>query len=87
MIAAVPGANKQAYLDHARLAGDIFKKHGALKLVKHSGDDIPEGEVTSQPKAVQCKPDETVVFSWISWPSKEARDTEMQAVISDPVIE
>jgi len=87
MIAAVPTANKQAYLDHAKMAGDIFKKHGALKLVEHWGDDIPEGEITSLPKAVQCKPDETVVFSWISWPSKQARDTGMQGVMSDPAME
>ena len=63
-----------------------FKKHGALRLVEHWGDDIPDGEVTSLPKAVQCKTDETVVFSWISWPSKEVRDTGMQGVMTDAVM-
>ena len=55
--------------------------------MEHWGDDFPEAEFTSLPKAVQCKPDETVVFSWISWPSIEARDTGMQAVMTDPVME
>jgi hypothetical protein len=41
------------------------------------GDDVPEGEVTSFPKAVQKKGDETVVFGWILWPSREARDHGM----------
>ncbi len=87
MIAAVPTAKKQEYLEHAKFAGEVFKNHGALKLIEHWGDDVPEGEVTSFPKAVQCKPDETVVFSWISWRSKEARDAGMEGVMSDPVME
>ncbi|ASJ76843.1 DUF1428 domain-containing protein [Granulosicoccus antarcticus] len=84
MIAAVPTANKQTYIDHARMAATVFKKHGALQLVENWGDDIPEGEVTSLPMAVKCKPDETVVCSWILWPSKEVRNAGMQAVMEDP---
>ncbi len=84
MIAAVPTANKQIYLDHAVKAAEVFKKHGALKLVENWGDDIPDGELTSMPMAVQCKPDETVVCSWIVWPSKAVRNAGMQAVMTDP---
>ncbi len=50
-------------------------------------EKIEEGEVTSLPKAVQCKPQEAVVFSRISWPSKEARDTGMQSVMTAAVME
>lgn len=42
------------------------------------------GEVTSFPMAVKRKDDETVVFSWIIWPSKEARIQGMQKVMDDP---
>ena len=84
MIAAVPKANKQAYIDHARKAGEIFKQHGALKLVENWGDDIPDGEITSLPKAVKCRSDETVVVSWIVWPSKDTRNQGMQGVMDDP---
>ena len=45
---------------------------------------MPEGEVTSFPMAVKCKPNETVVFSWILWPSKEARNSGMKKVMEDP---
>lgn len=34
--------------------------------------------------AVQCKPDETVVFSWIGWPSRQVRDEGMKKVMDDP---
>jgi uncharacterized protein YbaA (DUF1428 family) len=44
---------------------------------------VPEGTITSFPKAVQKKDDETVCFSWIEWPSKEARDAGMAKVFAD----
>lgn len=52
-------------------------------MIECWGDDIPEGELTSFHKAVHCKKHETVVFSWIVWPSKEARDKGMEMVFSD----
>ncbi|MEM1019998.1 MAG: DUF1428 domain-containing protein [Sphingomonadales bacterium] len=73
-VAAVANDQKQAYLDHAKEAAVIFKKHGALSVVECWGDDVPDGTLTSFPMAVQKGEDETVVFSWITWPSKEARD-------------
>ena len=80
----VPTAKKQQYLDHARIAAAVFKEHGALKLVDCWGDDVPDGKLTSFPMAVQCEPHETVVFSWIVWPSREVRDAGMAKVMSDP---
>jgi uncharacterized protein YbaA (DUF1428 family) len=82
-VAAVPSSNKTAYLKHAEDSAVIFKDHGALSVVECWGDDVPDGEVTSFPLAVQCKPDETVVFSWITWPSKEVRNDGMQKVMED----
>lgn len=86
-VAAVPTANKEKYIKHARDAALVFKDHGALKLVECWGDDVPDGEVTSFPMAVKCKPDETVVFSWILWPSREARNRGMAKVMEDPRIQ
>ena len=34
--------------------------------------------------AVKCKDDETVVFSWILWPSRAVRDEGMKRVMADP---
>jgi len=83
-VAAVPNQNKEKYLKHARDAAVVFKEHGALRLVECWGDDVPDGEVTSFPLAVHCKDGESVVFSWIIWPSKEVRNAGMEKVMADP---
>jgi len=82
-VAAVPTANRERYKKHAEAAAVVFKEHGALRLVECWGEDVPQGKVTSFPMAVKCKDDETVVFSWVSWPSKKARDEGMKKVMSD----
>ena len=83
-VLAVPTANKEIYRKHAETAAHVFKEHGALKLVECWGDDVPEGKLTSFPMAVQCRADETVVFSWIEWPSRAVRDQGMELVMADP---
>ena len=83
-IIAVPTVNKEKYKKHAEEAAVVFKEHGALKLVECWGDDVPEGKITSFPMAVQRKDDETVVFSWIVWPSRAIRDQGMPKVMADP---
>lgn len=83
-VIAVPTANKDAYLKHAHDCVPIFKKYGALQMVENWGVDVPDGEVTSFPMAVKLKEDETVMFSWIVWPSKEVRDIGMEGVMKDP---
>lgn len=86
-VAAVPTENKEVYRAHARSAAAVFKEHGALTFVECWGDEVPQGEVTSFPMAVKCKDDETVVFSWITWPSKAVRDEGMKKVMSDPRVD
>jgi uncharacterized protein YbaA (DUF1428 family) len=48
------------------------------------GDDTPVGELTSFPRAVQLKEDEVVVFSWITYESRERRDEINAKVMADP---
>lgn len=83
-LAAVPTANKAAYLEHARAAAEIFKEHGALSLVECWGDDVPEGKINSLHTAVMRKPDESIVFSWTIWPDKATRDAGWQKIMDDP---
>ena len=83
-VCAVPTANRAAYLQHAQDAALIFKEFGALGVVECWGDDVPEGKLTSFPMAVKCEPGETVVFSWITWPSRAVRDAGWAKVMADP---
>ena len=83
-VAAVPTANKAAYRAHAEQAGEVFREHGALQFIECWGNDVPGGRLTSMPQAVRCQADETVVFSWVLWPSKEVRDAAMPKVMADP---
>src|SRR5262245_65038525 len=82
-VAAVPAANRELYKKSAQAAAVVFKEHGALQVVECWGDDVPEGKLTSFSMAVQRKTDETVVFSWITWPSKPARDEGLKKAMED----
>jgi len=81
---AVPKANKDAYKEMADKHAAILKEYGATRTVDAWADDVPDGKVTDYKGAVKAKPDEIVVFSWIEWPSKEARDKGWDAAQKDP---
>lgn len=83
-IAAVPSENKVRYLEHATKSAAVFKEYGALKVVENWGDDVPEGEITSLPMAVKANENETIVFSWVIWPSREVRDSGWGRMMEDP---
>jgi uncharacterized protein YbaA (DUF1428 family) len=83
-VAAVPNANKKAFIKHATDSARLFKEHGALKIVECWGDDVPDGKLTSFPMAVKKETDESVVFSWVTWPSKAVRDAGWAKMMEDP---
>ena len=83
-VAAVPTANKEQYITHIKIAAEMFKDFGALKVVETWGSEVPDGEVTSFPMAVKAQDNETVVFSWVVWPSKEIRDSAWLRIMDAP---
>jgi uncharacterized protein YbaA (DUF1428 family) len=83
-VLAVPKDRIEDYKAIARKAGEVWKKHGALSFVECVGDDTPYGELTSFPRAVQAKDEEVVIFSWITYESREARDEINAKVMEDP---
>lgn len=84
IVAAVPTANRQAFIQHSAEAAAIFKEHGAVKVVDCWGDDVPEGTLTSFTMAVKREANDTVIFSRVSWPSRAARDDGWKKVTADP---
>jgi uncharacterized protein YbaA (DUF1428 family) len=83
-VVAVPRTNIEAYKEMARKGAAIWKEYGALGFVECIGDDVPMGEVTSFPRAVQAKDDEVVIFSWIKYESRAHRDAVSAKVMADP---
>jgi uncharacterized protein YbaA (DUF1428 family) len=83
-VLAVPKAKLDDYKKLANIGGTVWKEHGALAYVECIGDDVPYGEVTSFPRAVQAKEDEVVVFSWVVYESRQSRDAVMAKVMADP---
>lgn len=86
-VVAVPTANKQAYIDMATKINALFKKNGALEIVENWGVDVPEGKLTSFTMAVKREDNETIVFSWIKWPSKQVRDEAWGVLMQDPLMQ
>jgi uncharacterized protein YbaA (DUF1428 family) len=83
-VVAVPKSRVEDYKKLAHKAGEVWKEHGALAYVECLADDVPYGELTSFPRAVQAKDDETAAFSWIVYDSREARDAINKKVMADP---
>ena len=80
---AVPETNKQAFIDFAQKSAELFKKHGATRVVECWADDVPEGETTSFPMAVKKQDDEAVLFSWVEWPDKVTRDAAYENMMPE----
>jgi uncharacterized protein YbaA (DUF1428 family) len=83
-VLAVPEANLADYRKMARLGGKIWREYGALEYMECVADDVKPGKHTSFPQAVKLKPGEVVVFSWIIYKSRAARDRINAKVMKDP---
>ncbi|MFT4056260.1 MAG: DUF1428 domain-containing protein [Novosphingobium sp.] len=81
-VIAVPKANKDKFIAHAEMGDAVFMEHGATRILECWQDDVPEGKQTDFFRAVECKEDEAVVFSWIEWPDKATREKGMAAVMN-----
>lgn len=83
-VLALPKDKIEDYRKVTETAGALWMEHGALSYVECLADDVPYGELTSFPRAVQAKDDEIVVFSWITYESREKRDEVNAKVMADP---
>lgn len=72
------------YRELAELAATVWKEYGALEYVECVADDVQVGELTSFPRSVLLEEDETVIFAWIIYPSRAARDEINAKVMQDP---
>jgi uncharacterized protein YbaA (DUF1428 family) len=76
-VIAVPTANRDKFIDHAKHFDALFIEQGATRIVEAWGDDVKAGKWTDFRRAVDAKDDETIAFSWVEWPDKATRDAAM----------
>jgi uncharacterized protein YbaA (DUF1428 family) len=83
-VVPVPKKKLAAYRSMARMAGKVWREHGALEYREWVADDVKVGKHTSFPRSVKLKSSETVVFSWITYRSLSHRDRVNAKVMKDP---
>ena len=83
-IVAVPKKKLEAYVRLSKKCGKVWREYGALDYREWVADDVKVGKLTSFPRSVKLKPGETVVFSWIVFKSRAARDRINAKVMKDP---
>ncbi|MFC3629152.1 DUF1428 domain-containing protein [Paracoccus angustae] len=83
-VAAVPAANKDAFIAHARAGWPWFQKRGALRMVECLGTDVQHGRQTDFYRATQAKDGEVPLFSWVEWPDRATADAAWASMDSDP---
>lgn len=83
-ILPLPRANIEACRALATVAAQVWREHGALSYRECIAEDVKPGTLTSFPQSVKLEPDETVVFAWIEFASRAARDEVNAKVMADP---
>jgi uncharacterized protein YbaA (DUF1428 family) len=83
-VVPVPKDKVEDYRRVAETAGKIWREHGALEYIECVADDVKTGVHTSFPQSVKLEENETVVFAWIVYESREHRDQVNEKVMQDP---
>lgn len=80
----VVAKRRDDYHAMATTVNTVLMEYGAVRVVDAWGDDVPDGKVTDYKGAVQAESGEEIVYSWVEWPSKQARDAGWEKVMADP---
>jgi len=83
-VVPVPKKSLDAYRKMALKAGKIWIEYGALAFRECVAEDVKPGKLTSFPQSVKLKPSEVVVFSYIVYKNRTARDRINKKVMEDP---
>lgn len=79
----LPKKKINEYKKIAKLASKVWRDHGALDYRECIADDVTWGKRTSFPRSVKRKPNETVIFSWVTYKSRKHRDAVNKKVMKD----
>ncbi|KAA0214836.1 DUF1428 domain-containing protein [bacterium] len=78
--------NLKAYKALAAVACKVWREHGALDYKECTGEDLKAspGCGNSYTDLLKCRKDETVIFAFIVYKSRAARDKINARVMNDP---
>ena len=80
----VPRDRLEEYKRVAETAAKIWKEHGALDYWECVGDDLNTECTRSFTDMTNATDDETVIFAWVIFESREARDAANEKIMADP---
>ncbi len=80
----VPRDRLNEYKRVVEAAAEIWKEHGALDYWEYVGDDLNLEGTRSFTDLIAATEDETIVFGWVVFDSRETRDLANEKVAADP---
>jgi uncharacterized protein YbaA (DUF1428 family) len=80
----IPRDRLNEYKRVVEAVAEIWKEHGALDYLEYVGDDLILEGTRSFTDLVAATEDETIVFGWVVFDSREARDLANEKVAADP---
>jgi uncharacterized protein YbaA (DUF1428 family) len=80
----VPRDRLQTYREVADKVAEIWKEYGALEYFEYVSDDSNLTGTRAFTDAVNTYENEAVIFGWVAFASREARDIANEKVASDP---
>jgi uncharacterized protein YbaA (DUF1428 family) len=82
-ILPIPKENLEKYRIAAAAVAEIWLEHGALAYHEFVGDDMHLEGVRSFKDVVQSSGEEVIIFGWVEFSSREARDLANERVVTD----
>lgn len=80
----IPKNKVDEYAAMANKAGDIWKEHGALEYWECVGDDLEVKDMVSFRQSANAGPEDTVIFAWVVFTSRQHRDEVNSKIMADP---
>ena len=80
----VPSERLDDYRRLVEAVADVWKEHGALDYQEFVGDDLSLEGTRSFTDLVAASGEESIVFGWVVFESRAARDKANEKVAADP---
>ena len=83
-VLAVPRNRLDDYRRLVEAVAEIWKEHGALDYREYLGDDLKLEGTRSFTDVIAADDGEAIVFGWVEFESRDARDLANRKVAADP---